>query len=371
MSQEKKSLKIAFFGSSLISSFGNGAATYYRGILKTLHKLGHGIAFYEPDAFDRPNHRDIENPEYARSIIFQPNEQSAIKVITEAADADIVIKASGIGVLDAFLEKNILDLREEYRKIIFWDVDAPATLGHVKSVPDEPFRDLIPRYDAIFTYGGGPPIVEKYNELGARKCVPIYNAVDLHTHYPVPPESRFSSDLSLLANRMPDKEPRIQEFFFTPAGMLPDYRFVLGGNGWGKNAPQLPNVNILGHVYTKDHNVFNCSARLVLNVNRQSMTDAGWSPPTRIFEAAGAGSCLIMDKWEGIEEFLVPGKECLVAESGEEVARLVRNLTDNDAREIGAAALLRVRKDHTYERRALEAEQELYHLFEKEAVARG
>lgn len=371
MSQDRKSLKIAFFGSSLISSYWNGSATYYRGILKALHKRGHSMTFYEPDAFDRPNHRDIENPEYARSVIFPSDEQSAVEVITEAADADIIIKAGGVGVLDAFLEKNILDLQQEDRKIIFWDIDAPATLRNVKSLPDEPFRDLIPRYDAIFTHGGGLSVVEQYTKLGARKCVTIYNAVDQHTHYPVPPESRFDSDLSLLANRIPDREPRIHEFFYTPARLLPDHRFVLGGNGWGENAPKLPNVSILGHVYTNEHNAFNCSARLVLNVNRQSMADVGWSPPTRVFEAAGAGSCLIIDKWEGIEEFLVPGKECLVAESGEEVARLVRNVTDDDARDIGAAALARVRRDHTYERRALDAERELYRLFEKEAIAQG
>ncbi len=371
MSQEKKYLRIAFFGSSLISSYWNGAATYYRGILKALHTRGHDITFYEPDAFDRPNHRDIEAPDYARSVVFPADEMSAMEMITEATEADVVIKASGVGVLDAFLEKNVLELRENHRKIIFWDVDAPVTLGHAKSVPNEPFLELIPRYDAIFTFGGGPPVMDQYEQLGARACVPVYTAVDQHTHYPVPPEHRFNSDLSLLANRIPDREPRIHEFFFGPARLLPDHHFVLGGNGWGENATHLQNVDILGHVCTKDHNAFNCSARLVLNVNRQSMVDVGWSPPTRVFEAAGAGACLIIDKWDCIEEFLIPGKECLVAESGEEVARLVRNVEEDDARDIGAAASSRVRRDHTYEKRAQEAEQQLYRLFSRELATQG
>jgi spore maturation protein CgeB len=371
LSREKKNLKIAIFGSSLISSYWNGAAEYFRGILKALHVRGNDVTFYEPDGFDRPNHRDIGDPEYARSVIFPADEQSAVEVITEAAEADVIVKASGAGVLDAFLERNVLELREDHRKVIFWDVDAPATPAHVKSVPNEPFLDLIPRFDAIFTYGGGPPVIEQYQRLGARTCIPIHNAVDQHTHYPVPPESRFYSDLSLLANRIPDRESRIHEFFFTSAHLLPNHHFVLGGNGWKENTPQLSNVHKLGNVNTEDLNAFNCSARLVLSVNRKSMADLGWYPPMHIFEAAGTGACLIVDKWKGIEDFLVPGKECLVAGSGEEVARLVRNVKEDDARDIGAAALKRVRCEHTYEQRAQQAEQELYRLFSREAVTPG
>src|SRR5690606_17236081 len=143
-------------------------------------------------------------------------------------------------------------------------------------------------------------------ELGAAQCVPIYNALDPHVHFPVPAEARFSADLAFLGNRLPDRERRVEEFFIDVAAALPARRFLLGGSGWGDR--RLPaNITYAGHVYTMDHNAFNSSPLAVLNINRESMARYGFSPPTRVFEAAGAGACLVTDAWEGIELFLEPG----------------------------------------------------------------
>jgi spore maturation protein CgeB len=188
--------------------------------------------------------------------------------------------------------------------------------------------------------------------------VPIYNALDPETHHPAPPDSRFQSDLALLANRLPDREQRVEEFFLNPAALCPEHEFILGGSGWSDKA--MPrNVTFLGHVYTRDHNALNSTARAVLNVNRESMARYGFSPPTRIFEAAGAGACLITDEWEGIEVFLEPGCEVLLAANGEEVAEHVRHLDDAKAFAIGQAAYKRVLSEHTYAHRATQLEQVL------------
>ncbi|HEX5833911.1 MAG TPA: glycosyltransferase, partial [Pyrinomonadaceae bacterium] len=192
--------------------------------------------------------------------------------------------------------------------------------------------------------------------LGARMCVPIYNALDAHTHYPVPAEERFVCDLALLANRLPDREARVEEFFFEVARGLPNNTFVLGGSGWADKLMPA-NVKYVGHVYTRDHNAFNSSARTVLNVNRDSMASYGFSPPTRVFEAAGSASCLITDAWEGIETFLEPDREVLVARSGNDVARHLRTLGQCRARQIGEAALQRVLAEHTYQHRAKQLQQ--------------
>ncbi|HKY45298.1 MAG TPA: glycosyltransferase, partial [Pyrinomonadaceae bacterium] len=200
---------------------------------------------------------------------------------------------------------------------------------------------------------GGEPVVSNYLALGARACVPIYNALDPDTHHPVPAEERFICDLALLANRLPDRETRIGEFFFDVATALPGYRFMLGGNGWA-DKPMPANVNYVGHVYTRDHNAFNCSARAVLNVNRDSMASYGFSPPTRIFEAAGSAACLITDAWEGIETFLTPNHEVLVAHNADDVVQHLRALTDERAKQIGNAAQKRVLAEHTYQHRALQ-----------------
>ena len=345
-------MNIAFFGSSLVSAYWNGAATYYRGIIRALHRLGHRVTFYEPDAYDRQKHRDIPDPDWARVVVYSiDNQQDVLRALEQARGVDLLIKTSGVGVYDRFLESAILDVKAPHTLSLFWDVDAPVTLDRVKANPADPFKDLVPLYDLILTYGGGDPVVRGYKALGARACVPIYNALDPDTHHPVPRDERFVCDLALLANRLPDREARIEEFFFTVASALPSYRFVLGGNGWaGKAMPA--NVKYVGHVYTRDHNAFNCSARTVLNVNRDSMASYGFSPPTRIFEAAGSASCLITDAWEGIETFLEPGRGVLVARSSDDVVRHLCTLSQLRAKQIGEAALERVLAEHTYEHRA-------------------
>lgn len=351
------SLNIAFFGSSLVSAYWNGAATYYRGIIRALDRLGHRVTFYEPDAYDRQKHRDIDDPEWAQVVVYPTdNKQGVLNALQQARGADVLIKTSGVGVYDRFLELAVVQIKAPHAQCFFWDVDAPATLDRVKADPADPFADLIPRYDLILTYGGGEPVVRTYRELGARTCVPIYNALDPDTHHPVAPDERFVCDLALLANRLPDREARIEEFFFDVARGLPNHRFVLGGNGWAdKRMPA--NVKYVGHVYTRDHNAFNCSARTVLNVNRDSMASYGFSPPTRIFEAAGSASCLITDAWEGIETFLEPDREVLVARSSEDVIRHLRTLGQSRARQIGQAALQRVLDEHTYQHRAEQLQQ--------------
>ena len=338
-------MKIAFYGSSLLSSYWNGAATYYRGILKALHAHGHSITFYEPDAFDRQRHRDIDPPDYARVVVYPATEAAVRAVLDAGGDADVVVKASGVGAFDTELLHGILRHRSALR--IFWDVDAAATLDEMRRDADHPLHTALLDLDLVLTYGGGPPVVDAYNGFGARCCVPIYNALDPETHHPAPRDPRFAADLALLANRLPDREARIGEFFFRPAAMLPERRFLLGGNGW--DSREMPaNVRAIGHVGTADHNAFNCTPSAVLNVARDSMADIGYSPATRVFEAAGAAACLITDAWEGIELFLKPGEEVLVARDGQDVAELLEALTPERARAIGEAALRRVLAEHSY-----------------------
>ena len=265
--------------------------------------------------------------------------------------ADLVIKASGVGVFDELLEEAVASMASPRRLTAFWDVDAPATLDRVQNNAQDPFHRLIPQYDMIFTYGGGDPVVDAYTALGARACHPIYNALDESTHHPVDPDGRFAADCGFLGNRLPDREARVEEFFLHPAALLPDKQFVLGGSGWG-DKPMPANVKYVGHVYTRDHNAFNCTARTVLNINRSSMARYGFSPATRVFEAAGAGACMITDAWEGIELFLEPDEEVLVAQNGDDVARLLQGLTPERARRIGRAARARVLAEHTYRHRA-------------------
>lgn len=342
-------MRIFVFGSSLTSSYWNGAATYYRGIYKNLHALGYRVTFAEPDIYKRQQNRDVDRVEYAEVIVYQPSD--IVHLLEVASGYDLIIKHSGVGAEDERLEREVLLRRTVNNRVAFWDVDAPATLARMEDNAGDPFRELVPRYDFVFTYGGGDPVVDHYRRLGAKNCIPVYNGLDPDTHYPVAPNPKLACDLAFVGNRLPDRERRVEQFFLRSAELAPDLKFILGGEGWGSR--ELPeNVRWIGHVGTNDHNSVNCSARMVLNINRESMASVGFSPPTRVFEAAGAGSCLITDAWTGVDHFFVPGKEILVASSAEEIVGYLRNLSEAEAATIGSNMRKRALKEHSYVLRA-------------------
>lgn len=287
--------------------------------------------------------------------VYPATEEALRAVIAEAARADVVVKASGVGVFDDELLEGVMAASRPGAIRIFWDVDAPATLAELRQNPDHPLHRAMPSLDLVFTYGGGPPVVQAYEGFGARRCIPIYNALDPATHHPVPADPQFQADLSFLGNRLPDRETRVEQFFLEPAGRLPGRQFMIGGNGWETKAMP-PNVRHIGHVYTHQHNAFNTSPLAVLNIARDSMAMTGYSPATRVFEAAGAGACLITDAWIGLELFLKEGEEVLVARDGQDVAEHVEALTPQRAKSIGEAARARIMSEHTYTRRGAEVD---------------
>jgi spore maturation protein CgeB len=349
-------MKIAFYGSSILSSYWNGAATYYRGLLRALAALGYDVTFYEPDVYDRQKHRDIEPPDWCKVVVYDGTIDALRVVARRASEADIVVKASGVGFEDDALLQEVIAAARPGAIKIFWDVDAPATLAELRANSDHPLNESLTRIDLVLTYGGGEPVVTAYRAMGAAACIPIYNALDPETHYPVAPDQRFAADLAFLGNRLPDREARVEEFFLEPAARTPNRRFLLGGSGW-HDKPMSSNVNYIGHVSTRDHNGFNVTPMAVLNISRSSMAENGYSPATRVFEAAGAGACLITDEWIGLEMFLAPGKEVLVARDGKDVADIVAVLTHEDAQAIGKRAMERVLREHTYAQRAETADK--------------
>jgi spore maturation protein CgeB len=347
-------LRITFFGSSLVSSYWNGAATYYRGLLRALAARGYALTFNEPDAYDRQAHRDLaEDPPYARVRVYRTAQERDALLEEAFAASDWVVKCSGVGVWDAELEAALGAGAGGVARTAFWDVDAPATLAALERDPAHPLHATLPRIDHVFTYGGGPPVVRRYRAVGARRCTPIYNGLDPDAHRPVARSGPARWDALFMGNRLPDREARVEALFFQVAERLPERRFALGGEGWGDR--RMPaNVEYLGHVPTARHNEVNSAARLVLNIHRDSMVENGWSPATRMFEAAGAAACQVTDAWTGIEEFFEPGREVLVAEDTAAMARQVGTVDDERARAVGEAARRRALADHTYEARAAE-----------------
>jgi spore maturation protein CgeB len=197
---------------------------------------------------------------------------------------------------------------------------------------------------------------EQCFRYGAQAYYSIYNGLDPETHFPVPPDPSLSCDVAFLGNRLPDREARVDELFLGAAKLAPDKRFLLGGEGWGdKDLP--PNVRWIGHVPTAEHNRINCSAGMVMNINRSSMANTGFSPPTRVFEVAGAGACLLCDDWPGIEDCFEPGEEILVIKTADDVVEALARYGKAERQGIGAAFRRRALRDHTYARRAAQAEK--------------
>jgi spore maturation protein CgeB len=288
------------------------------------------------------------------SVVYRAG-QDLDEMLARAAAADVVVKHSGIGADDEALERRVLEC-QPHSAVVFWDVDAPATMDRMRSYPDDAFHQALPRYNAIFTYGGGPVVREQCFRYGAQDYYSIYNGLDPETHFPVPPDPSLSCDVAFLGNRLPDREARVDELFLGAAKLAPDKRFLLGGEGWGnKDLP--PNVRWIGHVPTAEHNRINCSAGMVMNINRSSMANTGFSPPTRVFEVAGAGACLLCDDWPGIEDCFEPGEEILVIKTADDVVEALARYGKAERQGIGAAFRQRALRNHTYAQRAAQAEE--------------
>ena len=367
-------LKLYVFGSSLTSAFWNGAATYYRGLYKNLHQLGYRITFAEPDIYHRLQHRDWpagQDPAYACCPVYRGRAELE-RCLRAARDADLIIKHSGVGAEDEFLEAAVLDAAAAAPagarpRVAFWDVDAPATLAALEgnegtegsdvdaAAPTPTLRRHLHSYDFVFTYGGGPPVVERYLRLGARCCYPIYNGLDPDTHFPEPPVAAWQSDVMFLGHRLPDREERVQRIFLGAARRDPQHQYLLAGEGWEAaevGAVVSANVRRCGYVSPSQHNRLNASARLVVNLNRDSMARTGFSPPTRIFEAAGAAAAMVSDAWAGMALFFEPGREILLAAGPDDIRGYAAGLAPAAAALMGQRARQRALADHTYARRA-------------------
>ncbi len=370
-------MKIYAFGSSLVSSYWNGAATYYRGCYKYLARLGYDITFAEPDAYGRQTHKDDVDLSFAKLVTYRPvgpegdfghgpdydQLPTLAEVFEEARKADVIVKHSGIGVDDALTESLILQA-QPHALAIYWDVDSPATLARMDADPADSFRAVVPQLDAIFSYGGGPVCREGFEHYGVRHYLQAYNGLDPETHFPVTPDPAYGCDLAFLGNRLPDREARVEELFLRAAELAPEQQFLLGGEGWGdKTMPA--NVRYIGHVPTARHNVLNSSARTVLNINRASMAASGYSPPTRVFEAAGAAACLLCDDWAGIDDCFQPDEEILVVRTAEDVVRHLRTHDAAATKRIGRAFHHRALRDHTYAQRAAQADAAIRELAAK------
>jgi spore maturation protein CgeB len=348
-------MKLVIFGLSISSSWGNGHATLWRGLVRALIRRGHAVHFFERDVPYYANQRDLTEIPGGALYLYQSWEKIAPVARAELRDADVGMVTSycpdALPASDLLLDSPSL-LR------VFYDLDTGVTLRRleegepVEYIGPHGFRD----YDLVLSYTGGKALSELRTRLGARVALPLYGSVDPEAHYPVPPIERFRADLSYLGTYAVDRQQVLTDLFIEPARRLPERRFCLGGAMYPREFPWTENIFFVRHLPPAEHCHFYCSSRITLNVTRAAMASMGYCPSGRLFEAAACGTPILTDYWEGLDPFFKPGSEILVARSTEDAVAALE-MSDAELRRIAGAARDRTLAEHTAEARAIEMEQ--------------
>jgi spore maturation protein CgeB len=347
-------VKLVVFGLSVSSSWGNGHATLWRGLIRGLHKLGHHVVFFERDTPYYAPHRDLSELPGGDLILYADWEQVRPRAEKHLADADAAIVTSYCP--DAIPASEVA-LNSPARVRCFYDLDTGVTLDRLRSgepveyIPERGLGD----FDLVLSYTGGQALVEMKSLLGARHVAPLYGSVDPEVHHPAPPEERFRGDLSYLGTYAPDRQATLDSLLLEPARRRPDLRFVIGGPQYPGSFPWTANIFFIPHVPPAEHPAFYSSSRLSLSVTRGPMAAMGYCPSGRLFEAAACGVPILSDDWEGLDYFFEPGLEILIARTTGHVMDALARSPEDLAR-IARAGRDRVLAAHTADRRALDLE---------------
>jgi spore maturation protein CgeB len=341
------SLKIVIFGLSITSSWGNGHATTYRGLIKALCKKGHNVLFLERDVPWYAMNRDLPDPPFGKTQLYS-NLQELNKFISEIKDADMVIVGSYV---PDGIEIGKLVIKNGGGLKAFYDIDTPITLSKLdKKNCGYLNPELVSLYDLYLSFSGGPilkKIEDRYNSPMARA---LYCSVDPEIYFPKQKEKKW--DLGYLGTYSSDRQPKLNELLIKAAEKSDAGKFIVVGPSYPDNIQWPKNVERIIHLSPRLHNDFYNSQKFTLNITREDMIKAGYSPSVRLFEAAACGVPIISDYWEGLDQFLIPGEEIFVADSYLNTLNFIQNIPEQDRKIFSDKAMEKVLKDHTADRRA-------------------
>ncbi|HWK64991.1 MAG TPA: glycosyltransferase [Rhizobiaceae bacterium] len=347
-------MKITIFGLTVSSSWGNGHATLWRGLIRAFARRGWNVVFFERDVPYYAGTRDLGHMEDADLVLYADWSAIRQRAAREVADADVAIVTSYCP--DA-LPATQLVLEAPSALRVFYDLDTPVTLSNLKNGqrPEYIGPDGLRGFDLALSYTGGAALDELSSLLGAPKALPFYGHVDPDKHHPEMQDPCFAGDLSYLGTYAEDRQEAIERFLVEPAWRRPECRFVIGGAQYPQDFPWAPNIYFVRHLPPPDHPRFFTSSRLTLNVTRRAMAEMGWCPSGRLFEAAACGAAIVTDVWPGLDSFFAPGWEVLPVDTTEDVIAAL-NLTDQELKRLRENARERVLAEHTSDRRATEFE---------------
>ncbi|HXR97377.1 MAG TPA: glycosyltransferase [Terriglobales bacterium] len=347
-------MKFCFFGLSLTSSWGNGHATTYRGLLAALRRLGHQIDFFERDVEWYAARRDLPQPPQARLHLYREWSDIAATALAMGQGADAVVVGSYFPDSVALLDKLLV---QRAAPVCFYDIDTPITLDDLRRQRCRYLRaEHIPEFDLYLSFTGGPVLEELQSRWKARRVRTLYCACDELSYLRT--SKRASSvpavaKLSFMGTYAPDRQAKLQTLFLEPARLLPQHHFAMAGSMYPAPCNWPENVRYQSHLAPGSHAAFYSASEFTLNLTRQAMVEAGYSPSIRLFEAASCGTAVISDPWPGLDEFFEPGAEILVANDSDAVVDILSHATPADAERIGNAARERVLSAHTSRHRAV------------------
>jgi spore maturation protein CgeB len=348
-------MKLVVFGLSITSSWGNGHATTFRALCRALRARGHHIIFYEKNCEWYAHNRDLPNPDFCETRVFEDWDAARANFRRELRDADVALVGSyfphGINAI-----QEVFESRAAVKA--FYDIDTPITIAQLREHGFTSYlkAEQVAGFDVYFSFTGGPMLGELEQRFGARHAVPLYCSVDPEQYHPFPAQKRYACDLSYMGTYAPDRQPKLEELLCEPARRLPERAFVIAGPQYPKGIRWPGNVRRIMHLNPCWHARFYSSSRLTLNVTRRDMVMAGWSPSVRLFEAAACGAAVISDNWPGLDSFFRPGREILLPTCASDVVRYLVEIDDTELRMIGRQAQQRVLAEHTSAQRARQFE---------------
>ena len=311
-------MKIAFFGLTISSSWGNGHATLLRGLFKALTARHHSIIFFERDVPYYASHRDLIELPGVELRLYGEWSEVAAAAREAVAESDVAVVTSycpdGIAATELVVSSNI-------NLSVFYDLDTPVTLEALQH--GEQLAYIGPRkladFDLVLSYTGGAALTALHEQLDARHVVPLFGSVDPDVHHPAPKRPAYEANLSYLGTYARDRQDLLDNLFIQVARSAPSQRFIVGGSKYPIDFPWQQNIWYVQNVPPPAHAAFFSSSPLTLNVTRSAMARMGYCPSGRLFEAAASGVAIVSDEWEGLDEFFRPGTEVLVASNTADV----------------------------------------------------
>jgi spore maturation protein CgeB len=344
-------MKIVIFGLSITSSWGNGHATTFRALAEALYARGHDILFFEKDLEWYASNRDLPDPPFCRVRLFERWPDVLPQARRALRNCDVAMVGSyfpdGTQAIDEML-------RSPAPVKTFYDIDTPITVSSLRAHrrADYLLAEQIAELDLYFSFTGGPMLREIETRFGARRAVPLYCSFDPGRHRTGSVHKRYACELSYMGTYAPDRQPKIEQLLCEPARRLPAAKFIVAGPQYPKTVHWPANVRHIRHLNPRWHPSFYSSSRLTLNVTRDLMVEAGYSPSVRLFEAAGCGATIVSDNWPGLPEFFTPGEEILLPAGAADVAGYLTGMDSAELKSIGQRAQQRVLAEHTAQKRA-------------------